>query len=73
MFSNAPTGGGRIAALGLLRDVVGAEHMVMGSDFPHLLGRIDRAVPSILELNIPDREKERILSGNALSILDNVR
>ena len=44
----------------------------MGSDFPHLLGRIDRAVPSILELNIRDAEKERILSGTALAILDNV-
>ena len=59
--------------LNMLRDVVGADHMLMGSDYPHLLGRIDRAVPSILEMNIPDAEKERILSRNALSILNNPR
>jgi aminocarboxymuconate-semialdehyde decarboxylase len=54
----------------LLRDLVGTDHMVMGSDYPHLLGAIDRAVPSIRSLNIPDAEKDRILSGTALSILN---
>ncbi|MGH9391846.1 MAG: amidohydrolase family protein, partial [Vicinamibacteria bacterium] len=33
--------------LNMLRDLVGTDHMVMGSDFPHLLGSIDRAVSSI--------------------------
>jgi aminocarboxymuconate-semialdehyde decarboxylase len=56
----------------MLRDMVGADHMVMGSDFPHLLGAIDRAVPSITSLAIPQAEKDRILGGTALSILDNV-
>jgi aminocarboxymuconate-semialdehyde decarboxylase len=58
--------------LNMLRDLVGAEHMVMGSDFPHLLGSIDRAVTSIESLNIPAVEKNRIFSGTALSILNNV-
>jgi aminocarboxymuconate-semialdehyde decarboxylase len=58
--------------LGMLRDLVGADHMVMGSDYPHLLGSIDRAVSSIENLSIPEREKERIFSGTALSILNNV-
>ncbi len=58
--------------LTMLRSLVGADHMVMGSDYPHLLGRIDRAVPSITELSIPDAEKQRILSGTALAILNNV-
>jgi aminocarboxymuconate-semialdehyde decarboxylase len=56
----------------MLRDMVGAEHMVMGSDFPHLLGAIDRAVPSITSLAIPDAEKDRILGGTAASILNNL-
>jgi len=58
--------------LNLLRDLVGTDHMVMGSDYPHLLGSIDRAVSSIEALHIPAAEKERIFSSNALSILGNV-
>ncbi len=58
--------------LNMLRDLVGADHMVMGSDFPHLLGSIDRAVTSIESLNIPAGEKGRIFSATALSILNNV-
>ncbi len=58
--------------LNMLRDQVGAEHMVMGSDFPHLLGSIDRAVTSIESLSIPAAEKERIFSATALSILNNL-
>jgi aminocarboxymuconate-semialdehyde decarboxylase len=58
--------------LNLLRDLVGTDHMVMGSDYPHLLGSIDRAVSSIEGLHIPAAEKTRIFSGTALSILGNV-
>lgn len=58
--------------LTMLRDLVGADHMVMGSDFPHLLGAIDRAVPSITSLAIPEAEKDRILGGTARSILLNL-
>jgi len=52
--------------------MVGADHMVMGSDYPHLLGSIDRAVPSIEGLPIEDDEKEKIYSRTALSILNNI-
>jgi aminocarboxymuconate-semialdehyde decarboxylase len=58
--------------LTLLRNMFGAAHMVMGSDFPHLLGAIDRAVGSIRSLDIPVAEQDRILGGTALSILNNV-
>ena len=58
--------------LNMLRDQVGTDHMVMGSDHPHLLGNIERAVSSIEALTIPEREKARIFSGTALSILNNV-
>ena len=58
--------------LKMVRDMVGADHMVMGSDYPHLLGSIDRAVSSIEGLQVTEQEKEEIFSGNALSILNNV-
>ena len=58
--------------LKMVRDMVGADHMVMGSDYPHLLGSIDRAVPSIEGLPIEDDEKEKIYSRTALSILNNI-
>jgi predicted TIM-barrel fold metal-dependent hydrolase len=52
--------------------MIGADHMVMGSDYPHLLGSIDRAVSSIESLDIPEGEKQRIFEGTALSILNNL-
>jgi aminocarboxymuconate-semialdehyde decarboxylase len=59
-------------ALRMVRDLVGVDHMVMGSDYPHMLGSIDRAVTSIEGLDIPDHEKQTIFSGTALRILNNV-
>ena len=58
--------------LRMVRDMVGADHMVMGSDYPHLLGSIERAVTSIEDLHIPEGEKQKIFSGTALEILNNV-
>lgn len=59
-------------ALRMVRELVGADHMVMGSDFPHLLGSIDRAVSSIEGLEIGDDEKQAIFSGTARRILNNL-
>ena len=58
--------------LNMVREMIGADHMVMGSDYPHLLGSIERAVSSIESLDIPDDEKQKIFEGTALSILNNV-
>lgn len=59
-------------SLRLARDLVGTDHMVMGSDFPHMLSSIEKSVSSIDELTIPEQEKEQIFSGTALRILNNV-
>jgi aminocarboxymuconate-semialdehyde decarboxylase len=59
-------------ALRMVRDLVGADHMVMGSDYPHKLGSIERAVTSIEGLDIPADDKRAIFSGTALRILNNV-
>src|SRR5258708_38592646 len=56
--------------LTLLRDQVGADHMVMGSDYPHKLGSIERSVTSVESLNIPDGEKQKLFAGTALSIIN---
>ena len=56
----------------MVRNMVGADHMVMGSDYPHLLGSIDRAVSSIESLEIGEAEKELIFSGAALNLLNNL-
>jgi len=58
-------------ALRLARDLLGADHMAMGSDYPHLLGSIDRAVSSIEGMDFTDGEKQQIFSGTALSIINN--
>jgi aminocarboxymuconate-semialdehyde decarboxylase len=55
----------------MVHDMIGSDHMVMGSDYPHLLGSIDRAVSSIGGLEISEEEKQRIFEGTALTILNN--
>ena len=57
--------------LRMLRDIVGADHLAMGSDYPHLLGSIEKAVTSIEGMDFSAAEKERIFSGTALSVLNN--
>jgi aminocarboxymuconate-semialdehyde decarboxylase len=56
----------------MVRNMIGSDHMVMGSDYPHLLGSIDRAVSTIENLEVAEEEKRRIFEGTALSILNNV-
>src|SRR5690349_19412209 len=55
----------------MVREMIGADHLVMGSDYPHLLGSIERAVSSIESLNIPADEKRKIFEGTATAILNN--
>ena len=51
---------------------VGADHLVMGSDYPHLLGSIERSVSSIESLDIGEADKGRIFEGTARAILANL-
>jgi aminocarboxymuconate-semialdehyde decarboxylase len=57
--------------LRLLRDWAGADHMAMGSDYPHKLGDITRAVTTIEQLDVIVAERERIFSGTARAIINN--
>ena len=47
----------------------GAGRMVLGSDFPLIIGDLPGAVPSIEAMNIPKREKEKILGENVIELL----
>jgi len=47
----------------------GAERMVLGSDFPLLIGDLPGAVPSIEEMDITREEKEKILGHNVQRLL----
>jgi aminocarboxymuconate-semialdehyde decarboxylase len=51
---------------------VGADHLAMGSDYPHLLGSIERSVSSIEALPVEQADKDRIFSGTARAILNNL-
>jgi aminocarboxymuconate-semialdehyde decarboxylase len=50
-------------------DAVGADHMVLGSDYPHVIGDISKSVSSIEALDISQEEKEKILGENGKKIL----
>ena len=47
---------------------VGPGHLILGSDYPHVIGDIDEAVTSIDNLKIPQADKELIFSGNILRL-----
>jgi len=48
---------------------LGAGRLVLGSDYPHVIGDIKRAITSIESLNIPQTDKELIYSGNILRLI----
>ncbi|MDB4443743.1 amidohydrolase [bacterium] len=47
----------------------GPERLVLGSDYPHVIGDIREAITSIEDLKIPEAEKEMIYSGNILRLM----
>jgi aminocarboxymuconate-semialdehyde decarboxylase len=49
---------------------VGAGHLILGSDYPHVIGDIREAITSIESLDIPQANKEMIYSGNMLRLMN---
>jgi aminocarboxymuconate-semialdehyde decarboxylase len=47
----------------------GADRMVLGSDFTLIIGDLPAAVPSIEEMPIPKRVKQKILGDNVIQLL----
>ena len=55
-------------AVDFARKVVGADHMMAGSDYPHQIGSLTKCTAVIEALSAPASEKEKILSGNAKAL-----
>jgi aminocarboxymuconate-semialdehyde decarboxylase len=56
-------------ALRLGLDFAGADRIVFGSDYPHQVGYIDRALEAVRAMPVNDTERARILGGNAAALL----
>src|SRR5574341_833337 len=56
-------------ALAMAYEFYGSSRMVLGSDFPLIIGDLPGAVPSIEAMPIPQREKEKILGENVIELM----
>jgi aminocarboxymuconate-semialdehyde decarboxylase len=52
-------------ALGLALDFAGADHLLAGSDYPHMIGSLEKMLGSIRSLGLPAAEEAKVLGGNA--------
>ena len=52
---------------------VGAGRLVLGSDYPHVIGDIKEAITSIEQLDIPQTDKEMIYGGNIRRLVQEER
>jgi aminocarboxymuconate-semialdehyde decarboxylase len=48
---------------------VGADKMVLGTDFPHQISDLENAVQRVRLLGLAKEEEEKILGGNAVKLL----
>ena len=58
------------ACLRLAIEFAGADHILAGSDYPHMVGSIPKMLTSIRSLNLPKEEEAMILGGNATRLLE---
>lgn len=61
------------AAMMCTYDIAGAEHILFGTDYPHVIGDTVEGIASVNGLKIPEDHKELIFKGNALRILNNMK
>ncbi len=57
------------ACLQLAIDFAGVDHIVAGSDYPHMIGSLDKMLSSIGALGLSAADREKILGGNARRVL----
>ncbi len=57
------------AALRLAIDFAGVDQTLAGSDYPHLIGSLEKMKGSLRELGLSSEEQEKILGGNTKRLL----
>ena len=57
------------AALRLAIGFAGVDHILAGSDYPHMIGSIPKMLATIRGLNRSDADKTAIFGGNAARLL----
>ncbi len=57
------------ACLRLALDFAGADRIVAGSDYPHMIGSMARMRESLEAVEMTDAEREKVLGGNARRLL----
>jgi aminocarboxymuconate-semialdehyde decarboxylase len=57
-------------ALQLAIDFAGVDHLVAGSDYPHMIGSLEKMLFSIEQLGLDDVDKAKILGANTTRLLD---
>ncbi|MEW6524626.1 MAG: amidohydrolase family protein [Bacillota bacterium] len=60
-------------ALRFVHGAMGVERLLLGSDYPHQIGDMDRALATVRGLGLAPGETGRILGGNAQQLLATVR
>jgi aminocarboxymuconate-semialdehyde decarboxylase len=58
-----------VNALSMAIAFAGVDHILAGSDYPHLIGSLDQMKQSISILPISESDKDKIRAGNAKRIL----
>jgi aminocarboxymuconate-semialdehyde decarboxylase len=56
--------------LALAIKFAGVDHILAGSDYPHLIGSLKQMVASVQGLNLPDEDIAKILGGNTVKLLE---
>ena len=57
------------ACLRLAIEFAGVDHIVAGSDYPHMIGSLDKMTSSISGLELPEEDTDKIRGANAARIL----
>lgn len=58
------------AALRLAIGFAGVDHILAGSDYPHMIGSLEKMLASLRSLELPPEDEAKILGGNAARLLD---
>ncbi|MFP3942177.1 MAG: amidohydrolase family protein [Thermoanaerobaculia bacterium] len=56
-------------ALRMAADFMGADRLVLGSDYPHQVGDVGRALAAVRGLGLDGAEEEQVLGGTAVRLL----